>query len=190
MLLRGQRSVTFIHLFSLPSMKNAVLAATAGATLLLLLSGCNEELGPLNGPSGLSGVVRFKNWPPADSLLDMRLIVFETIPRDSARIILTLLAGGAAVYPALGQKFPMFVDSLRYEFTTQSGTNLQLKNYEYIAIVQQYGQNILTDWAPVGIYTTSPDSSVPAPVRVLLHRIVPNIDIHVDFDNPPPKPWR
>jgi hypothetical protein len=27
-------------------------------------------------------------------------------------------------------------------------------------------------------------------VRVLLHRIAPNIDIQVDFHNTPPKPWR
>jgi hypothetical protein len=190
MLPRGHRSVGFAIAFSLPSVLHSVLAATIRVTLLLLLSGCNEELGPLNEPSGLSGVVRFKNWPPADSVRDMRLIVFERVPRDSAGILLTLLAGGAAVYPVLGQPFPMFVDSLRYEFTTKSGTNLQLKNYEYVAIVQQFGQNILTDWTPVGIYTTSHDSVVPAPVRVLLHRIVQNIDIDVDFHNPPPKPWR
>jgi hypothetical protein len=120
----------------------------------------------------------------------MRLVVFETYPSDSAAILLTLLGGHAAAFPAIGQKFPTFIDSLQYEFTTETGTNLQVRNYEYVAIVQQYGPSILTDWRPAGVYTTTPDSFNPAPVRVLLHRIDPNIDILVDFHNPPPRPWR
>jgi len=67
--------------------------------LLGLLAGCKEELGPLNEPSGFSGVIRFRNWPPASSIYEMRLVALEFAPTDSLSIISSLLAGKAAVYP-------------------------------------------------------------------------------------------
>jgi hypothetical protein len=160
------------------------------ALLLFSFSGCDEEIGPLNEPSGFSGVIRFKNWPPADSVRDLRLVAFASYPIDSAGVLLTLLSGGGAAYPAIGQRFPMFVDSLPYLFTTTNGTNLQVKSYEYIIIAQQFGPNILSDWQPAGVYTTTPGSFAQASMRVLLHRITPGIDVEVDFHRLPPKPWR
>lgn len=171
-------------------MKQTRLAMALLALLLLYSPGCNDELGPLNEPSGFRGVIRFKNWPSADSVRDLRLVTFETFPSDSAGILLALLGGRAAAFPAIGQKFPMFLDSLPYEFTTTTGTNLQVKNYEYIIIAQQFGPNILSDWQPAGVYTKTPDSFNPAAVRVLLHRVTQGIDIDVDFHHLPPKPWR
>jgi hypothetical protein len=165
-------------------------ALTLLFALLVLCSGCDSELGPLNGPSGFSGLIRFKNWPSADSVHDMRIVAFEAYPSDSAGILATLLAGHGAVYPAIGTKFPAFVDSLQYAFTTTDGTNLQLKDYEYVIVAQQFGPNVLADWRPVGVYPAAPGSFIPAPVRVILHHVIPGIDFQVDFHNPPPKPWR
>ena len=155
--------------------------------LLFLGSGCDSELGPLSGASGFSGVLRFKNWPSADSVHDMRIVVFE---RRGAGALHLLLAGHGAVYPAIGTKFPSFVDSLPYTFTTTDGTNLQVRSYEYVIVAQQFGPNVLADWRPVGVYPASAGSFIPAPVRVILHHVIPAIDIQVDFHNPPPKPWR
>ena len=160
------------------------------AALFFFSGGCDSEIGPLHGASGFSGLIRFRNWPPADSVRDMRLVAFESYPSDSAGILATLLAGHGAVYPAIGTRFPSFVDSLQYEFTTASGTNLQVKNYEYVIVAQQFGPNVLADWQPVGVYTVFPGSFIPAPIRVILHHISPGIDIQVDFHNLPPKPWR
>lgn len=160
------------------------------AALFFLIAGCESEIGPLHGASGFSGLIRFRNWPPADSVHDMRLVAFESYPADSAGILTTLLAGHGAVYPAIGTKFPSFVDSLAYEFTTASGTNLQVKSYEYVIVAQQFGPNVLADWQPVGVFTVSPGSFIPAPVRVILHHVNPGVDIQVDFHNLPPKPWR
>ncbi len=172
-------------------MKRTLAVAVRLAALALLLPGCNEELGPLNADSGFSGVLRFRNWPPADSNFEMRLIVFEDVPTDSAGIIPTLLAGKAAIWPAAGQDFPTMIDSLPYEFTERTGTNLHVKNYNYVAVVWQYGSNVLLDWRPAGVYTAgAPNTSPPVPLRVVLHRIIPNIDILVDFHNLPPIPWR
>jgi hypothetical protein len=160
------------------------------AVALYCSCGCDSELGPLNEPSGFSGVIRFRNWPSADSVRDLRLVAFETFPTDSAGILTTLIGGGAAAYPAIGVKFPKFIDSLEYEFTTNSGTNLKIRNYDYIIVAQQFGPNILTDWQPAGVYSTTPESFTPAPLRVLLHRVATHIDIDVDFHTLPPKPWR
>ncbi len=154
-------------------------------------AGCNEELGPLNEPSGFAGVIHFKNWPPATDIKEMRLVAFEQVPTDSAAVILTLIAGKAAAYPPVNQDyFQTLVDSIEYQFTDKSGTNLQLKNYPYVAVMYQYGPNILRDWKPAGVYSTAPGSFDPAPVRVLLHHVLPNINIEVDFNNLPPPPWR
>ncbi|MDH3251837.1 MAG: hypothetical protein OEM41_03540 [Ignavibacteria bacterium] len=157
---------------------------------MLLLPACDEGLGPLNEPSGFSGVIHFTNWPSPDSVQELRLVAFTEFPSDSSGILLALLEGRAVVYPPVGASgFRKFVDTLQYAFTTQ-GTNLQVRPYNYVIIAQRYGSNFFADWQPAGVYTTQPNSFDPAPVRILLHRITPNIDIEVDFSNPPPKPWR
>ncbi len=172
-------------------MKRTLALAVRLAVLALFIPGGNEELGPLNEDSGFSGILRFRNWPPADSNFEMRLIVIEDIPTDSNAIVTTLISGKAAIWPAAGKDFPTLIDSLPYVFTTRTGTNLQVKNYNYVAVVWQYGPSILHDWRPAGVYTAgAPNTSPPVPLRVVLHRIIPNIDILVDFHNLPPVPWR
>jgi hypothetical protein len=160
--------------------------------LLVAATSCNTGLAPLNEPSGFRGVIRFKNWPRPDSVQAISLVAFEKYPTDSSGIIPGLFAGIIAVYPDLSpeHRLPKYVDSIQYEFTLKNGINLQLKNYEYIILAQQYGPNVLTDWRPAGVYSTGTNSFTPSPVRVLLHRIIPAINIAVDFSNPPPKPWR
>ncbi len=161
------------------------------SVLLLTIFGCNQELGPLHEPSGFSGVIRFRHWPPADSIREMRLVAFTELPTDSAGVIPSLIAGKAAVYPPVTQDYiPALVDSFPFEFTTESGTNLQVAEYPYVAVMYQYGPNILSDWRPAGVYAAGTGSVDPTPVRVLLHRIAPGIDIDVDFSHLPPIPWR
>jgi hypothetical protein len=157
---------------------------------LHLSIGCNTGLAPLNEPSGFRGVIHFKNWPRADSVQNLQVVAFEAYPRDSSSILATLIAGRGAAFPGLNARLPRFVDSVAFEFTTNNGIGLQVTNYEYVIVAQQYGPNVLTDWQPAGVYTARPNSFEPAPLRILLHRIVPNVDIDVDFRNPPPKPWR
>lgn len=175
--------MTIARLFWIPS-----------CLMLLLMAGCDEGLAPFDEsqPSGFSGVIRFKNWPPPDSVQELRVVAFFEYPTDSAGILNILLAGGAAVYPPVGTKgLAQYVDSLSYTFTNiESSPNLQVANYKYIIIAQKYGSNIFTDWRPAGVYTLKPGTFEPAPVRVLLHKIVSGIDFDVDFHNPPPKPWR
>jgi hypothetical protein len=159
--------------------------------LALSAIGCDEQLGPSNEPSGFAGVIRFKNWPVATDIKEMRLVAFENVPRDSGAVLLTLLAGKAAAFPPVTQDyFQALSDSIVYVFTDRSGTNLQVKNYEYVAVMYQYGPDILTHWRPAGVYSTKPGSFEASPLRVILHRVIPNVDINVDFNNLPPPPWR
>jgi hypothetical protein len=158
--------------------------------VLLSPGGCDTGLAPLNEPSGFSGVITFKNWPPPDSVQELRVIAFLEIPSDSASILQVLLSGGAAVYPNVGAKgLDQYVDSLHYTFTTE-GSLLQVATYKYVAIAHKYGPDIFKDWRPAAVYSTDPVSQTPTPVRVLLHKITPGINFDVDFHNPPPKPWR
>ena len=174
-------------------MKRPLPIIACVAVYALLFAGCDKGLAPLNEPSGFSGTIHFKNWPPADSVRDLRLVAFESFPSDSAGIFLTLLAGRAAVFPSdLSSKgsLPKFVDSAQYVCNTKVAINLKVEEYGYLVVAQRYGPNSFTDWKPAGVYSLQPGSFTPAPVRVLLHKIVPNIDIEVDFHNPPPKPWQ
>ena len=156
----------------------------------LLYAGCDTGLTPLDEPSGFGGTIRFTNWPPPDSCRELRLVAFETYPSDSNNILLALISGQAVFYPALGDTgIRRFTDSVSYEWTTKK-TSLQVKKYDYVVLAWRYGANILSDWKPAGVFTTKPNSFEPAPLRILLHRIVTKIDFSVDFRNPPPKPWR
>jgi len=172
-------------------------AALLFTVLLLCSAGCDEGLAPPSEPSGFSGVIRFKHWPPVDSVQELRVIAFPEYPSDSASILLDLLYGYAVVYPQIGKpnllldttQKVLFADSIRYSFST-IGTTLQVGVYNYVALAWRYGPNVFADWRPAGVYSLGPGPFDPAAVRVLLHKDVTGIDIVADFANPPPKPWR
>lgn len=160
------------------------------AAAMSTLCGCDKGLGPLNEVSGFGGHIRFHNWPPPDSVRDLRIVAFTDFPSDSGGILQQLIAGRAVVYPQVGNKgLPLFKDEITFTFTTE-GTSLQPGIYRYVVLAQQYGPNILSDWKPAAVYTLDPATFQPALVRVLLHKITPDIDLEADFHNPPPKPWR
>lgn len=175
--------------------------ARFAATLLagIIFSGCDTGLSPPTDVSGFSGIIRFKNWPPADQNLvqELRIIAFNVYPSDSAIILEDVAFGLAAIYPQIGQKNllldttqqVLFADSIHYAFTTL-GTTLKVGVYPYVAVAWRYGTNYFSDWRPAGVYSLGPGPYDAAPVRVLLHRITPNVDITADFSNPPPRPWR
>lgn len=165
--------------------------ATLIALSLVVMVGCDRGLAPLNEPSGFSGTITFKNWPAdPNTVLELRLVAFTNFPSDSVAIFPALLAGQAVVYPPVGTTgFAKYVDSIPYSFTT-NGTTLQVTTYKYIAVAQRFGTNFFADWKPCGVYTLGPGPFDPAPVQVLLHRVATDVNITVDFNNPPPKPWQ
>jgi len=153
---------------------------------LALASGCDRGLIPTEpppGPGALSGVVHYTSWPPLDSLFDLRIVAFRNFPPEG--IVSSVLSGEAAVYPPVGDTalVPFFVDSLRYAFSLPSG------RYEYLAVAQQYGPNLFTDWRPVGQYDLDTNLALPSPIAIPPGDTLREITIHVDFANPPPAPF-
>jgi hypothetical protein len=163
----------------------AVLSATLFA---LSLSGCDKGLSPsISAPppipmGHMSGVIRYQHWPPRDSLHDLRLVAFRVFPPSN--ILGEVLLGRAVVYPPLGDTalVPFFVDSLRYRFILPAG------EYKYVVVAQQYGPIVTTDWRAVGQYDLDTNLVVPSPVTIAADDTSRNIDINVDFRNPPPPP--
>jgi len=172
-----------------------VLLVTA---VLCLVFGCDKGLAPITEETGFSGVITFKNWPPPDSVLELRLVAFEQYPADSSGIISALLDMRAAIYPhittgvagalqVLGNKT---ADTVNYTFTTEGTILKKDATYNYVVLGWRYGANYFADWAPAGVYTETPGTFIPAPVTVRDRRMRKDVNITVDFHNLPPKPWK
>jgi hypothetical protein len=153
--------------------------------LLIMISGCDHGLAPTeietdDAASGISGTITYLNWPPADSIKNLKIIVFKKYPPDN--IFEEVTTGRAVVYPAdFSQSLPQFVDSTGYTFPVDPGV------YEYVVVAQQYGG--LFDWRAVGQYDTTPEDSLPTAITVSTNLILDNIDIHVDFNRLPIQPF-
>ena len=147
---------------------------------------CNQGLAPENSggtsnnrPYGIQGVVKFKNWPPQDSIKDLRLGVLQHYP--VADIVNEVLQGRAKFTDRLSYG----VDSLSYTLTLSP---LPSGQFPFVGIAQQFGPNAQTDWRIVGIYYANGDTTKPGVVTVPSDSIVPNININVDFLHLPPQP--
>ncbi|MCX7929744.1 MAG: hypothetical protein N2663_03370 [Chlorobi bacterium] len=151
--------------------------------------GCDGGLDPTALPpdAQISGSLIVRggpaSYPPRDSLFDLRVVAFRTIPRDSS--IIAAVLGGQAYFTAMS-----VLDSSRYTITIPfTGITPDPLRLEYIAVAQQYGPNVFSDWRVVGVYAAD---SLWTPKAVVLtrgeRRI--DIDIEIDFRNPPPQPFR
>ncbi|RMG67950.1 MAG: hypothetical protein D6715_03550 [Calditrichaeota bacterium] len=154
---------------------------TAGALLLLLFYlACDHGLAP-RPVSGIQGTISFQHWPPADSLHDLRLVVFRSFPPTN--VVLEVLSGQAFVYPPIDSThLPYFVDRVDYFLELPPG------RYEYVVVAQQYGPNVFSDWRAVGQYDVDTDS-LPTPITVPEGQIVSPVDIQVDFKKLPIQPF-
>ncbi len=158
-------------------------------TLALLSLHCNGGLDPTALPpeARISGRLTIRggasSLPPRDSLYDLRVVAFRTIPRDSS--IIAAVLDGQAYFTQTS-----VLDSSQYSiaipFTEGTPEPLRLG---YIAVAQQYGANVFGDWRVVGVYS---DDSLWTPKPVVLtrgeHRT--DVDITIDFRNPPPQPFK
>lgn len=154
------------------------------ALLLIRCDGGLAPNGPEEGPGYVRGLITYRNWPPSDSLRDLRIVLFKTFPPDN--IVSSVLSGNAVVYPPLGDTslVPFYVDSLRFGFSLPAGT------YPYVIVAQQYGPAVTRQWRPVGQYDLDSDLAIPSPVTIVGGDTLSGVDIAVDFDNPPPMPFR
>lgn len=154
--------------------------------ILIGIYSCDHGLKPTEPneeqKAGISGTIFYTNWPSADSLIDLRLVVFKVYPPEN--ILEELSAGRAFVYPPIGENnLPFFVDSTFFIMELSHGY------YEYAMVAQQYGSNLFSDWLAAGQYDTLLSDEMPTAITVTEGELLENINIDVDFKNLPPQPF-
>lgn len=149
--------------------------------LLLFISCDDHGLAPVPiEKPGFGGTITVVSaWPPADSLVDLRVVAFEKYPPEN---ILLEVANGRALISA-----PLRFNADRQTYTIPAEGIT--KTYKYIAIAHQYGDSIMTNWRAVGVY--APEGSPNEPFEITLDgtRYIGDINIKVDFYNLPPQPF-
>jgi len=161
--------------------------------LCLYLAGCDGGLAPPPPAEfGFSGTVYFApgSWPPTDSLVSIMIFASKIYPLDSATAVSGLFSDPPQifVYPSMSESLrPFFTDSLSYVFPLRSGT------YKYIGVVQQISSDVLHSsirvFRVVGFYKNPANLAQPGNVIVNDTSQVKDINIQVDFRNPPPQPF-
>jgi hypothetical protein len=131
----------------------------------------------------MTGLITYRHWPQRDSLVDLRFVAFTEFPPQN--IVSSVLNGVAVVYPPLGDTalIPFYVDSLRFDIPIRAG------HYPYVVVAQQYDSIVTKDWRVVGQYDLDSNLTVPSAVDVPDGGVVSDINISVDFSNPPPQPF-
>jgi hypothetical protein len=143
---------------------------------------------PVNKTSGFSGKVTFINeWP--DSIKRAFVVVFQNpllTPGDFTIFNLKFLS----------REIPL--DSPTYDYSSLDSTFIPSVPgpfppgiYAYIAVVQQSTEELSLsrrDWFVSGVYYASGDTTQPGTMVIPDSTFVENINITVDFNNPPPQP--
>jgi hypothetical protein len=159
--------------------------------LITLIVACDHGIEPrpvLPEPPGFSGIIRFINeWP--DSIKRTFIVVFENpllTPGDFTIQNLKFLS----------REIPLGVQTYQYSsldsaYIPQTPGPFQPGTYAYVAVVQQSTINLSfarKDWFVSGVYYANGDTTKPGTIVVPDSTFVKNINIIVDFNNPPPQP--
>lgn len=140
-------------------------------TLLLFLIGCDHGLAPPPTPpyGVIQGTVFYRgDWPPPDSLYDIRFIAFRFIPEDTTDFF------------RLNEM--VISHRLRTHVTTDTFSLQQVApgTFPYAGVAYKWGAGLL-DWRPVG--------QVEAPFTVHAGETT-KVTVYANFDHPPPFPPR
>lgn len=153
---------------------------------LLMNSGCDHGIAPRSEPprTGFSGKIYFKNNWPSD-IYQTRVVAFrETIKTVADFNIFNI--------GFISDTIPYGVSEFTYEsdknplIEPAAGTTLK-----YIVVAQAIVPTPLPrrqDWRVAGIYFSSEDSTKYGSVTIEQGIFKRNIDIIVDFNNPPIQP--
>lgn len=156
--------------------------------VLILISGCDKgiEPGEQLGPAGFSGKVTFLGtWP--EGIKRTHLVVFKSPIKASEDF-----------FPP---NLTFIVDSIPYrssEFSYNSFDNnfvpifqIGAGSYNYVVVAQSSTPDISLDrkdWVVVGVYCLNGDQTNPAVLSISAGKVTENVNIVVDFNNPPPQP--
>lgn len=153
-----------------------------GLFVLLISYACDHGIAPEPEQTGIRGTIYYKNWPPPEQIVNLKLIVFKDFPPGD--IVTEVLSGEAVVYPEdLETSLPVNVDSTRFLLELEAGI------YDYIVVAQQYGWNLYSDWRAVGQYDTTVEDSLPTSISVIQDEVLTDLYIYVDFDSLPIQPF-
>lgn len=154
--------------------------------MLILFYSCNQGLEPIKEEDKLEirGLITFvngkDNFPPIDSLKDLRVAFFQEYP-DSANILNDFISGNLIFTD----------DTLNYNVDTASYSKILETppvSFKYICVVQNYGG--LLDWKVVGLYTDDTVNYTPKTLFIdKKNGELNKVNINVNFKNPPPQPF-
>lgn len=161
------------------------------AGLCSLNISCDHGIEPkpvLKSTPGFSGTIGFtSDWP--DSVKRSFLVVFENpllAPSDFTIDNLKFLS----------REIPLGVQT--HEFSSLDSAYIPATpgpfssgSYAYVAVVQQSTENLSLarkDWFVSGIYYSHGDTTKPGTMVIPDSTFITNINIAVDFNNPPPQP--
>lgn len=145
--------------------------------LSLSLAGCDTGLAPQSrtaegGVGTMAVSLTFSNWSlTADSLQNVALVLYKTTPKKLPDDFISF------------DKFFLVPKENFYQPAFSFSLESAAARYEYVAVAQQFGTNILADWRPVGVYRLSSNGVTGEPLTVEGGKTV-EVSIAVDFWKP------
>jgi hypothetical protein len=154
-----------------------------------ILFSCDHGIEPLEAQSsGFSGTVSFQSsWP--DSVKRSFLIIFKNPLLADSDFVITNIRFLSREIP-LGSSEYIF-SSLDSTYIPPDPGPFPSGNYAYVAVVQQSTEVLSLarkDWFVSGLYYSNDDTTKPGTMVIPDSTFVRNININVDFNNPPPQP--
>lgn len=159
------------------------------AVTIFLAIACDHGIEPLEAEtSGFSGTITFvSDWP--DSVKRSFLVVFKNPLLADSDFVVTNLKFLSTEIP-LGVSVHNF-SSLGSSYIPPEPGPFAAGTYGYVAVVQQ-STDVLSlarkDWFVSGVYYANGDTTKPGAMVIPDSTFVRNINISVDFNNPPPQP--
>ncbi|NQW28923.1 MAG: hypothetical protein HQ472_00230 [Ignavibacteria bacterium] len=147
--------------------------------------GC-EGLNPANVPpiTEFRGTVTYvggeASWP-ADSVYDLRVVMFDSIPTSTTAVLGAILSGSAAFSNTL----PSPAISTQYAIQI----NPAPRTFRYVVVALRNGPSPLTDWLMLSVYAPTGNVNQPGTVSILTGETA-TINFTVDFDQLPPQPFK
>lgn len=156
--------------------------------LIFYFIGCDHGIAPKVEPprTGFSGTITFKNNWPTD-VYQTRVVAFRETIKTVADFNLFNIAFISDTIPYGAKEF-VYESDKNPLITPQVGTNLK-----YIVVAQSIVPNPLPrreDWRVAGIYFDPNNPTKYGTVQIEEGVFKRNIDINVDFNNPPIQPPR
>lgn len=161
-------------------------SAIVTAALLFIIS-CDTGIEPGEEifPGGFSGTVTFSGpWP--EGIKRTHLVVFKNPIQTTKDFFLPNLSFIVDSIPFLSTLF-----SYNSLINNSIGLKLVPGDYKYIVVAQSKTPEISyqrKDWTVVGVYCINNDQTKPASLVIHSNQITSNVNIIVDFNNPPPQP--